>query len=297
MFTLAHFSDPHIGPLPRQPVRALLSKRITGYINYKRNRLRALTGPVLENLINDLKRQNPDHIALTGDLVNIALPSEITAARNWLETIGSPDKVSLIPGNHDAYVAGALDQAKAAWAPYLLGDGADPSALVHFPYLRRRGPLALIGLSSAVATLPFMATGRVGTVQLEETADLLARLALENCFRVVMIHHPPFVEKDRRLKRLVDYRKFNKVIAEVGAELILHGHTHRASVKYAEGPAGPIPLVGVPSASSGMSGHHEPARYNLYEIARPDQHWRCSMIERGLTEDGTFAEIGRSDLI
>lgn len=297
MFTLAHFSDPHIGPLPRQPMRALLSKRITGYINYRRNRFRALSGPVLETLLADLKRHNPDHIALTGDLVNIALPSEIVLARGWLETIGPPDRVSLIPGNHDAYVAGALDQAKAEWAPYFLGDGADPSQPVHFPYLRRRGPVALVGLSSAVATMPFLATGRIGAPQLEETAALLRRLAEEDCFRVIMIHHPPFVEKGRGLKRLVDYRKFNAMIAKVGAELILHGHTHRAAVNHAEGPHGPIPLIGVPSASSGMSGHHEPARYNLYEIERRDQRWHCCMIERGLTEDGTFTEIGRADII
>jgi hypothetical protein len=36
-----------------------------------------------------------------------------------------------------------------------------------FPFVRRRGPLALIGVSSAVPTPPLMATGRLGRAQLD----------------------------------------------------------------------------------------------------------------------------------
>ena len=79
---------------------------------------------------------------------------------------------------------------------------ADDGA-VGFPYLRRRGPLALIGLSTAVPTPPFMATGRLGEAQLARLAETLVALAREKLFRVVLIHHPP-VSEAKRHKRLTD---------------------------------------------------------------------------------------------
>ena len=52
-----------------------------------------------------------------------------------------------------------------AFAKYLRGDAAVDGA--PFPFVRRRGPLALIGVSSAVPTPPLMATGRLGRAQLD----------------------------------------------------------------------------------------------------------------------------------
>lgn len=294
MFKLAHLSDPHIGPLPHPSLRELLSKRITGYLNYKRNRSHALTSNVLENLLSDLKEQSPDHIALTGDIVNIALDAEIAAARQWLDSVGAPHDVSLIPGNHDAYVSGSLDKAKRAWSPFWLGD--DTKDNVEFPYVRRRGPVALIALSTGVTTAPFMATGTLGQNQIAAAGQILRKLAVPECYRVVLIHHPPFIEKGRWMKRLTDYNVFNKMIKQEGAELILHGHTHRRNVTSLQGPKGSIPVVGVPSASSGLTGKHEPSRYNLFNIEKQNEQWYCLHIERGITADGTFQELSRNRL-
>ncbi|MEP6355914.1 MAG: metallophosphoesterase [Hyphomicrobiales bacterium] len=294
MFKLAHFSDPHIGPLPRPSMRELLSKRITGYLNYKRNRSRALTGDVLGTLLSDLKKQAPDHIALTGDIVNIALDAEILAARQWLESVGQPRDISLIPGNHDAYVRGSLNKAKGAWSPFWLGDDARDE--VEFPYLRRRGPIAIIALSTGVATAPFMATGTLGRQQIEKAGQLLRQTASPDIYRAVLIHHPPFVEKGRWMKRLTDHRAFVKMIEKEGGELVLHGHTHRRNVTSLKGPKGSIPVVGVPSASSGLNGKHEPSRYNLFNIEKQNEQWKCLHIERGVTPKGTFEELSRKVL-
>ena len=57
-------------------------------------------------IVADIKASSPDHLAVTGDLVNLALDAEIEMARYWLETLGSPHDVSVVPGNHDAYVPG-----------------------------------------------------------------------------------------------------------------------------------------------------------------------------------------------
>ena len=72
-----------------------------------------------------------------------------------------------------------------------------------FPSLRRRGPLALIGVSSAVPTAPLMATGWLGRDQLEALERLLIGLSTEQLFRVLLIHHP--LRSDARAKRLTDF--------------------------------------------------------------------------------------------
>ena len=107
-FVLAHLSDPHLGPLPRPGARELASKRLIGYINWRRNRHRIHRRDALDAITRDLRGEQPDHVAVTGDLVNIALPAEFVHARHWLEVLGRPADVSVVPGNHDAYVATAV---------------------------------------------------------------------------------------------------------------------------------------------------------------------------------------------
>ncbi len=279
MYVLAHLSDPHLGPMPRAHPFELVGKRALGFINWHRGRKKIHRADVLVGLVSDLKEQAPDHIAVTGDLVNIALPGEFHASREFLDALGPPQAVSAVPGNHDLYVRRIRDAAMAHWGEFMAGDGGEG-----FPYLRRRGPLALIGVSSAVPTAPFMATGMVGTRQLLALRHLLDRLRGEDLFRVIMIHHPPVTRKGDRFKRLIDRAAFRQLIAAHGADLVLHGHDHVHSIAYIDGPGGPVPVAGVPSASS-LGGHGDPAAYNLYRIAKPDNVWRCEAVTRGLRRD------------
>ena len=103
-FTLAHLSDPHLPPLPAARLRDLAGKRALGYLNWTRNRHKYHRRDVLDALVSDMQEQRPDHIAITGDLVNLALEAEFSPAQAWLESVGPPDQVTVIPGNHDAYV-------------------------------------------------------------------------------------------------------------------------------------------------------------------------------------------------
>src|SRR6202011_2151225 len=149
-FTLAHLSDPHLPPLPAARLRDLAGKRALGYLNWTRNRHKYHRREVLDALVADMQAQRPDHIAVTGDLVNLALEAEFAPAQAWLEGVGAPQHVTVIPGNHDAYVRATQHRFAGAFGDYLRGDaGTEGEA---FPFLRRRGPLALIGVSSAVPT-------------------------------------------------------------------------------------------------------------------------------------------------
>ena len=285
MYRLAHLSDIHLGPLPKVRKRDLVSKRITGYINWQRNRGKEMGGEWLHGLLAHLHAQSPDHIAVTGDLVNLALEAEVEAARGWLETVGAPEGVSVVPGNHDAYVPGALARVRKAWAPYMRGDDPDSNGGVAFPFVRRRGPIALIGTNSGRATAPFMSTGSYRA----EQDRITRRLLRDTCdaFRVVLIHHPPFKDATDYSKRLIGASRFRECIRECGAELVLHGHTHIVSHEAIEGPDGPVPVVGVPSASAGPDekGKRPAARYNLFHIDGRPGAWTCEHREYGFDDE------------
>lgn len=286
MFRLAHISDVHLSPLPRVRYRELASKRITGYINWLRNRKGAMRGTVLDDLVADMLAHGPDHVAVTGDLVNLALNLEIDIAHDWLMRLGDPDGISLVPGNHDAYVPGALDRACRKWEPWMRGDGVDNHGKrPQFPYLRARGPVALIGASSARATAPFMASGDFLSAQGKRLAAMLDAAGERGLFRVVMIHHPPIHGATPTHKRLYGISRFQKIIRNHGAELVLHGHTHLATRYDIDGPTGKVPVICVPSASQNYGGHKPPARYNLFDIdKRPDGGWSCLWQQHGIED-------------
>jgi 3',5'-cyclic AMP phosphodiesterase CpdA len=290
VFLLAHLSDPHLAPLPAPRPGELASKRLLGYLNWARKRHAIHRRDVLATIVADVHAARADHIAVTGDLVNIALPAEIENAARWLETLGPPAQVSLVPGNHDAYVPGAVARCTQAWGAYMEGDAGtlDENA---FPSLRIRGPVALIGVSTAVATGPFMATGRLGARQIAQMSALLAAAA--DRFRVVLIHHPPHAAPKSHFKRLVDAAAFREAIASVGAELVIHGHDHVRSLAYMDGPRSRVPVIGVPSASAAFGKDHDPAGYNLYRIDGRPGAWTCGVERRGIGADGAVTTCER----
>jgi 3',5'-cyclic AMP phosphodiesterase CpdA len=281
MYVLAHLSDPHLAPLPRPRWSELLGKRATGYLHWLRRRAHVHRSDVLARIVADLQMHWPNHLALTGDLVNIALAGEFAPARDFLEKLGSPRDVTLVPGNHDAYVRAAAGDPERHWGDYMRGDEGSG-----FPFLRRRRPLALIGLSSAVPTAPFMASGRLGAEQIAALGPLLDCGGSDRLFRVVLIHHPPLSRRSRR-SRLSDGGKLAATLMRHGAELVLHGHDHAHALSFLEGGERPIPVVGAPSASEAPPGEHDPAGYNLFCIDGEAGSWRCELISRGLPADGS----------
>jgi 3',5'-cyclic AMP phosphodiesterase CpdA len=283
MYRLAHLSDIHIGPLPAVTYRQLASKRITGYINWHRNRRHHMQDGIAERLIDDLRKFPHDHIAVTGDLVNLALDGEIEVARLWMEALGSYEDVTLVPGNHDAYVPGALDKACKAWGGWMTGDGANHAMDRNsFPFLRRRGPMAIIGVSSARASVPFMASGYFTGKQAERMSQLLDETGREGLFRVVLIHHPPVRGATAAHKRLFGIKRFQKVIREHGAELILHGHTHLPTTHWIADRHSAVPVVGVAAAGQSTGSAKPAAQYNLFEIDGEPGRWNVCLTRRGI---------------
>lgn len=283
---LAHLSDIHLGPLPPLRRRQLIGKRVTGYVNWRRNRAASMGGDVTGALVADLLTQKPDHVAVTGDLTNLALPLEMAAAREWLGALGEPADVSVVPGNHDAYVPGALALATRSWGAWMTGERVDGAP---YPFLRRVGEVAVIGCSTAEASAPFLAVGPFRADQARRLETLLERSA--GMFRVVMIHHPPVRGATAASHAMRGIGRFEGVIARAGAELVLHGHTHLPTLHAVPGPQGPVPVLGVSAAGQGTGGRRPPARYNLLRIGGRAGAWTCERTERGLATAGPAARM------
>jgi len=290
----------------------LLGKRVLGWLSWRLRRSAIHRAFVLDALVEDLAVSRPDQIAITGDLTNLSLESEFVAARSWLRRIGAPDRVTLVPGNHDCYVRVPRYKGWDLWSEYLASDasareslGEAPAAApgsIHFPSLRLRGPLALIGLSSALPTRPFLASGAVGAEQLAGLERLLAALATTDLYRVVLIHHPPDPGATSVRRGLRDAEALCQVLRRAGAELVLHGHLHRTRIGGIEGPSGPIPVMCVRSASDVGLHAHKRAQYHLLDFETgPAGGARSSRIRlrtRGWQPEARrFAEEGDAELL
>ena len=289
MFTLAHFSDPHIGPIPSARIRELAGKRMLGWLNWHRGRREVHRMDVLDALLQDLHAQHPDHIALTGDVVNLALPGEYPQARAFLERVGTPEHLSLVPGNHDAYTSGGALRLLTEFDPWMRGDdsGAHPlDESNRFPYIRRRDKVALIGLSTAIPTAPFMATGELGLIQVARLSDILERLGHEGYCRIVMLHHPVRRQDAGPTAMLLDSHRLLTALRNSGAELVLHGHIHSGLIPRVRGPNFDIPVVCTPSASAAPERARWPASYNLFRIRQDGYGWKIDLTVRGYASPG-----------
>ncbi|HXV37713.1 MAG TPA: metallophosphoesterase [Myxococcota bacterium] len=307
MFSLGHLSDLHATPVVVDNPLHLLNKRFFGWLSWRMRRRHYHQASVVDALMDDLSEAAIDHLVVTGDLTNLSLASEFGAARERLARLGGARDVSIVPGNHDAYVRVPSSASWDLWSEYLESDerddtdeGHDPRA--RFPTLRVRGPLALVGLCSAHPTRLFDASGTLGEPQLERLELMLRDLARTDLCRVVSVHHPVTSGATHSRRWLRDSRSLRAVIARAGAELVLHGHSHRTLISEIEGPTGSVPVVGVRSASDAGQRAERRAQYHVYEFERnPDAaaaRFRISLRIRGYDPDsGRFRAEEQRELV
>jgi len=279
VFSLGHLSDLHATPVVVGNPLQLLNKRFFGWLSWQIRRQRYHRTSVVDALMDDLSHAPIDHLVVTGDLTNLSLVSEFGAARERLKRLGDARDVSIVPGNHDAYVGVAQSRSWNLWSEYFESDEPEVAAQAsdpreRFPTLRIRGPLAVVGLCSALPTRLFDASGTLGDGQLDRLERMLRDLSERDLCRVISIHHPITAGATHPRRWLRDAESLRGVIGRVGADLVVHGHNHRTLIAQIAGPDGAIPVVGVRSASDIGQRQERRAQYHVYEI------------ERNLTGDG-----------
>lgn len=240
--TLAHVSDLHLPFEPLLSPRQRLSKRQLSAWSWQRRRALHRTD-ILDALAQDLRAHAVDHILVTGDITNFSLPGEFEQAARWLTALASAERLSIVPGNHDALVPVPYAQGLGLWQGWTRAEDG-------WPFVHHRDGIALIGLNSALPTAPLLARGRLGDAQLARLEQLLESEGKAGRTRIVMLHHPPAIGAIGWRKALADAPALRAVLRRAGAELVLHGHARDARMDVVAGPSLPIPCLCVPSSSA-----------------------------------------------
>jgi 3',5'-cyclic AMP phosphodiesterase CpdA len=300
---IAHFSDLHVLSLAGVGPLRFLNKRLVGYLNLRFKRHHIHRTAYVRAIAREVRRAGVDHVAVTGDLTNLALEPEFEAVRELLEDdLGlPPSSVSVVPGNHDLYTRGAMRGKRFVryMGAYVESDldVATPGDLGVFPFVRLRGPLAIVGLSSAVPRPPFMAAGKLGDAQLDALSRLLALPEVAARTPVILLHHPIHAPRSRvkaALEGLHDARELGRRLAGVEHGLLLHGHLHRRLRQVMTTDRGELQSIGATSASLHHDLDTRMAGFNLYEfddagrlvgteahVLTPDDRFRVEPVPLG----------------
>jgi 3',5'-cyclic AMP phosphodiesterase CpdA len=289
---IAHFSDTHVLALKGVGPAAFLNKRFTGAVNLAFHRARTYRVEVFEKLLEAIGALAPTHTICTGDLVNLALDPEFERVAGLLRERFAPDALTLVPGNHDCYAkdavrAGLFERYFGAWQPRDLAEGPGP-----YPVVRLLDEVALIGLTTAVPTPVFMATGEIGEAQLAALVRVLDRPEVADRFRVLLLHHPLLPDPTRMeaLRRLVDAEKLIEALwrcGRKGPDLIVHGHNHEF-VRNAL-PGSKVPILQV--ASGSRTGRAHRAEFNVYVV----RDRKLATVERHIFDPDKAAFIAHDE--
>lgn len=274
---LAHLSDLHL-PLAVVPSsREWAIKRVISIISWRCNRRHVHRARALAAVMRDIETSRPDALAITGDLTNLGTREECIAAGWWLDRAPAPRAV--IPGNHDTLIRAPWTDGPGLWRDA----GGMPDA--ETPVFLQVGDIALIGVSSAVPSPPFFASGRVSDIQIDRMAERLRQAGEQGLCRVVMIHHPPRKGMVAWAKALRGVDRFAQAVRSAGAEMVLHGHSHQGT--FSEIPDSDIPVIGVTSASH-RPGHSlkRAAGWNRISIRKESGMWQIAVESRRLAADG-----------
>ena len=247
-FHLMHISDLHFHRLPRRP-GDYLSKRALGAANLLLRRRRLFPLQRAQRLVERLQTLEWQHLLITGDLTQLGTAEEFAQARAVLAPLlaRGPEHVTVIPGNHDRYVA--EPPGHGAFEAHF-GEFAAPAAGAPLRTRRLGESWWLVAWDSAVPAPWHSAAGRVRPETLAATEAWLAGLP-PGARVIVANHYPVFFPPPHRYKASHDLANQGAVRAWLLSQpvrLYLHGHIHRNWVCAVDGRNGP--LTAVNSASS-----------------------------------------------
>jgi 3',5'-cyclic AMP phosphodiesterase CpdA len=274
MFRIAHVSDCHVAARWGAHWRAILfNKRLTGYLNLRLGRARAFR-PQYLGVVLDAASRAADHVVVTGDITNLALESEYAAARALLDDVTHSVEVTVVPGNHDIYLPTTLREELFSryFGEFLRSDFPDLAVdlpVGRYPCVKVRGPVAVIGLSSAVPRPPFVAAGYVGKAQLTALSRALEHPEIAGRTPIILIHHPPVDGRTRFTQLrdgLVDVAPLRAALQPVERGLVLFGHLHTRVRCVLPTRDGSLDVISASGASLDSPDPAVRAGFNLYEI-------------------------------
>lgn len=210
---------------------------------------------------------SPNLIALSGDFTQRARDREYEAAAAYLARLPQVPLV-VTPGNHDVPLYRVWERATAPFRNYRrwIADELDSELDID--------GAVVVALNTTTPNRTIV-NGNVGDAQLERAAAAFGR-ARNGGLRALVVHHALVgAPGGDRIAALPRARRIVRRLAEMGVELVLFGHLHRAFVsearpeESAEGDA-PVLLVcsGTTASDRGRGSEKGRNSCNLVRVTR-----------------------------
>ena len=271
--SIIHISDLHFHTYP-QNFREWKSKRILGAANLLFRRAREFPLQRAKQLVVQIQKTNWDHLVISGDLTQLSLEKGFRQARETLDPLlKDPQRVTIVPGNHDRYVRQAA--GNDLYNKYF-GEFFGKSEI----HLRRlKDDWVIVGWDSTHPNNWLSASGTVRRSTLQATENLLLSCPAET--RFIIVNHYPLTfpegwkfDKFHELYNLVPVR--NWILRHQQIRLYLHGHIHENWLHRLPRDSGPELLL-VNSASSTSKLYSE-QKSSFHQIDLEDGNVRVSPI-------------------
>jgi 3',5'-cyclic AMP phosphodiesterase CpdA len=283
MFRLAHISDLHLFNLRSIKLSKFLSRRIIGALNLLVSR-QSHSEIALKALVSSLEKENCDHVIITGDVSNFALDEEFEFIRGTFADFWKYEKLTILPGNHDFYTAGAFKTRRFEKNfAGILGERDVHGSL--FPVIKNLKEVIIACLNSTMLSLPVLSCGRVPEDQLGKLKEV-SRTRKANTCLIVALHH----NLHRRsffsevTGRLLNREQVMKTLAEAHADLILHGHSHTGQAYFIKHGGSVIPVICAGSATYLSKDPVRNARYNIYTVENGSFRSQTKVYDHELKE-------------
>jgi Icc protein len=224
---IAHLSDVHM--LDARPSRARSGYSMGHrFLSFGRPLDAVGRRGKLAHALSAARRVGADHVVISGDLTEIGSPGEFETLGEALHESGiAPERITLVPGNHDLYTA------PDAWTQAMQGP------LAAFQETSAREPGRIIDCAG-VRIMPLDVarfqplTRSAGWIE-DDILDVVHRRAadpgLSDRPLLVVQHHPPFVRATQAwqwVDGLIGAARLMSILEAFRHLFVLHGHLHSA---------------------------------------------------------------------
>lgn len=227
---IGHISDIHWLDTSGAHFSDFLNKRISGGINLIAGRSRIHSKETARNALETVRREGCQHLIVTGDLTNLALPGEFKGIKSVLNEYYRDEDMSIVPGNHDYYTGESarhrrFEKMIYTTNPSSIQTGYDDT----WPFVKVVENTAIIGLNSARPRPWFVAGGILGSEQIERLKKILALPEIASKFKIAALHHhlvQVLKSPGESLRNLRERKELVEICRSGGVKLIVHGHNH-----------------------------------------------------------------------
>ena len=182
----------------------------------------------LVSALSAARRVGATHMVVSGDLTEIGAPGEFETLAETLHDSGiAPDRITLVPGNHDLYTSPTawIDALGGPLAAFRRTSAQEPGRVVECAGVRIL-PLDVARHQPVTRSAGWIDDDSLDVVQHRASDPGLADRPL-----LVVQHHPPFARMTQPLQwldGLVGAVRMMGILEAFRHLFVLHGHLHSA---------------------------------------------------------------------